>query len=373
MLKKISIAVIGLVIIVGGFLLNKLVLQRVTDAPGQVFSPNSNLEVDLEDAPPITTYVGNRQIIWAMAFLPDGKLMFTERNGGVSMVGPDGQITNIHNVAVYASGESGLHGVVIDPDFNDNHFIYLYYTYRGEGANTLNRVSRFVFEDNKLINEQVIVDGIPGASTHDGGRIKFGPDSFLYITTGDAQAPSSSQNKDSLAGKILRVTRDGQAAPGNPFNNLVYSYGHRNPQGIAWDNQGRLWATEHGPSTRDELNLIEAGSNYGWPDITGTNTRDGMRTPVIQSGSGTWAPAGAQYLDGSIYFTGLRGSALYQYDIKSDDMTTHLKNKLGRIRDVVLGPDDFFYIATSNRDGRGVPLADDDRILKINPLKLDEI
>jgi glucose/arabinose dehydrogenase len=185
--------------------------------------------------------------------------------------------------------------------------------------------------------------------------------------------PSLSQDKTSLAGKILRVTRDGEPAPGNPFGTRIYSYGHRNPQGIVWDDLGRLWATEHGPSARDELNLIEAGANYGWPETTGTDTRVGIRSPIIQSGQSTWAPAGAEYLDNSIFFAGLRGSALYEYDISANELTVHLEDNFGRIRDVVLGPDGFLYVATSNRDGRGIPTAEDDRILKINPLKLGEI
>lgn len=384
MSKIITLAIIVVVFLGGIFLVDKYRFRRITNIPQQIFEPIANTQEKgeqeeekekeaLETAPALTTYVSQRRVVWALDFLPDGRMIFTERAGAVNLVESGGQIKEVLKVAVHATSESGLHGVAVDPSFNDNRFVYLYYTYRSDGASTRNRVSRYILDDGALTDEKIIVDGIPGASTHDGGRLKFGPDSFLYITTGDAQEPSLSQDRSSLAGKILRVTREGEPAPGNPFGTRVYSYGHRNPQGITWDNQGRMWASEHGPSARDELNVIEAGANYGWPVITGTETRDGMRSPILQSGQSTWAPAGVAYFSGSIFFAGLRGSALYEYTIASGTLTTHLKDRLGRIRDVIVGPDGFLYVATSNRDGRGLPTAEDDRILKINPLKLGDL
>lgn len=374
MFKVIILLVIVVVFSGGLFFVEKYVFSRITDAPQQVFEQQDiNPPQNLENSPAITTYVSDRRIIWAMDFLPDGRMVFTEREGAVNVIEPNGQVTEILNVDVLATGESGLHGIAVDPDFEENGFVYVYYTYMGNGSNTQNRVSRFVFENETLNDEQIIVDDIPGASTHDGGRLKFGQDSFLYITTGDAQEPSSSQDRDSLAGKILRVTGDGEPAEGNPFGTRIYSFGHRNPQGLTWDLEGRLWSTEHGPSTLDELNLIESGANYGWPEITGSATATDMRSPIIQSEDGTWAPAGTAFYADSIFFAGLRGSALYEYNITSKELTTHLKDSLGRIRDVVVGPDGFLYVATSNRDGRGVPAGVDDRILRINPFKLGEI
>lgn len=373
-MSKTIILLVLIVIFSGGlFFIEKYFFSRMTDVPPQTFEEELASTADPESAEAITTYVSNRRIIWAMDFLPDGRLIFTQREGTVNVVEPNGQVKEVLSLTVLATGESGLHGIAVDPNFTENGLVYLYYTYQQDGVDTQNRVSRFVFENEALTGEEILVDTIPGASTHDGGRIKFGPDGFLYITTGDAQAPSSSQDTATLAGKILRTTRDGAPVTENPFGTLVYSYGHRNPQGITWDAEGRLWATEHGPSSRDELNLIESGANYGWPEITGTATQSDMRAPVIQSGQGTWAPAGAAHYNDSIFFAGLRGSALYEYDLTSKELKTHLKDSLGRIRDVILGPDGFLYVATSNRDGRGVPASVDDRILKINPLKLSEI
>ncbi len=374
MVKLTLFAFIILALSGGFFFAEKFFFSRVTDVPAQLFTEeNPDTLQTLENAPAITTYVSNQRIIWAMTFLPDGRMVFTQREGAVNIVEANGEVKEILSVTVHAAGESGLHGIAVDPNFTENNYIYLYYTYRGSGEDTLNRVSRYVFENEVLGNEQILVDGIPGASTHDGGRIKFGPDSFLYIATGDAQAPSSAQDKNSLAGKILRVTRDGEPAEGNPFGTQVYSYGHRNPQGLTWDDEGKLWATEHGPSTRDELNLIESGMNYGWPDITGDATSSDTRSPITQSGNSTWAPAGAAFFGDSIFFAGLRGSALYEYNRTDNQLTTHLQDSLGRIRDVVVGPDGFMYVATSNRDGRGVPTSVDDRIFRINPRKLGEI
>lgn len=265
-------------------------------------------------------------------------------------------------------GEGGLLGIALHPDFENNKYVYLYYTYSSTEDDTLNRVVRFQLRNSKLTSEQVIVDVIPGAVNHNGGRIKFGQDGYLYITTGDAQNPSFAQDKNSLAGKILRVTDEGKTAAGNPFDNLVYSYGHRNPQGLAWDNQGRLWATEHGPQALDELNLIEKGANYGWPVIQGDEKREGMVSPVIQSGPDvTWAPAGAAFLDGSIFFGGLRGEALFEYKIADKSLKKYFQGQFGRIRAVVLGPDGYLYITISNTDGRGEPSAGDDKLIKINP------
>lgn len=321
----------------------------------------------------ISVVADHLEIPWGMDFLPNGDILFTERPGRVRMIAdeklikePIAKIDEVKHI-----GEGGLLGITLHPNFEKNHFIYLYYTYDDNG-DTKNRISRFIFENNSLLNEKIILNDIPGSVFHNGGRIKFGPDKFLYITTGDAQRSSLAQDKESLAGKILRVNDDGYAAPENPFGNLVYSYGHRNPQGLAWDQNGQLWATEHGRSGLlsgyDEINKIEIGKNYGWPEIQGDKEKPGMKHPILQSGAiKTWAPSGAVFSDNSLFFSGLRGETIYEAVFLENKISLreHFTNKFGRLRDIELGPDGFLYIATSNKDGRGNPLPEDDRIIKI--------
>lgn len=314
---------------------------------------------------------------WAIAFLPDGKMIVTERKGSVRLIDKkDGLFQSPIFVFddVVEKGEGGLLGVAIDFDFKSNGYVYFYYTYKNSANNMFNKVVRMIFKDNRLFFDRTIVDGIEASDNHNGGRIKFGPDGYLYITTGDAQKPFLAQDKNSLSGKILRVDREGGPVPGNPFGSLVYSYGHRNPQGITWDENGTFWATEHGPSGletgNDEINKIESGKNYGWPEIRGTETKDGMVSPVLESGKGnTWAPSGIAYFDGKLYFGGLRGEALYKFSYVDGKpkLETLFKGEFGRIRDVVLGPDNMLYITTSNLDGRGRPREEDDKIIRINP------
>lgn len=314
---------------------------------------------------------------WAIAFLPNGDFLVTERAGRVRLVTngklkeePVGEVGEVREI-----GEGGLLGVAIHPEFSNNNFVYFYYTYSESSGETLNRISRTKFENGKLAVEEVILDKIPGASNHNGGRIKFGPDKYLYITTGDAGNPSLSQNKDSLAGKILRVTDLGMSVVGNPFQNLTYTFGHRNSQGIAWDENGELFATEHGPSGipggNDEINKIESGKNYGWPDIQGDETRAGMETPIKNSGKlSTWAPGGAAFYKDWLFFAGLRGQSLYRAKIRDgrvEELNEYFKGKYGRIREVVLGPDEALYITTSNNDGRGSPKEGDDKVLRVDP------
>lgn len=308
-------------------------------------------------------------------------MLVTERLGRVRLINSNGQLDPKPGAVfnqVKEIGEGGLLGITLHPNFSSNNFVYFYYTYSGSGDNTFNRVVKMIYKDNKFENEQIIVDRIPGASNHNGGRIKFGPDGNLYITTGDAQNPSQAQDTNSSAGKILRVTDEGKVVLGNPFGNLVYSYGHRNPQGLAWDSKGRLWATEHGRSGVlsgfDELNLIESGKNYGWPTIQGNEKRQGMETPKLNSdGSTTWAPSGAAFAGNSVFFSGLRGQALYEAVIQNSqvvELKEHLVGQYGRLREVVVGPDRMLYITTSNKDGRGNPGSTDDKIIRVNPQKL---
>lgn len=323
---------------------------------------------------PLTTVVfNNLDTPWSVIFLPDNKIVTTERNGKVKLDG--NLITTIDKSREI--GEGGLLGATIHPNFSDNHYIYFYYTYQGNDRETKNRVVKMKLENNSLIDEKIIVDSIPGAPNHNGGRIKFGPDNNLYITTGDAQEPSQAQEINKLGGKILRVNDDGKPISDNPFGNLVFSYGHRNPQGLAWDDKGQLYATEHGRSGivsgLDELNKIEKGKNYGWPTIEGDKTKTNMERAVINSGpTSTWAPGGLAFHKGSFYFGGLRGQALYKVTIVNGkpELTEYLKNEFGRIRDVVLGPDNMLYITTSNQDGRGSPKPEDDKVIKINPERL---
>jgi len=326
---------------------------------------------------PVMVVTDNLDTPWSIAFLPDKSMLVSQRNGIVFHISKDGNEEKVGEIpSVKEYGEGGLMGVAVHPNFSVNSYVYFYYTYSENGVNTLNRVVRMGYKNNRLENEQIVVDKIPGGIFHNGGRIKFGPDGFLYITTGDATNPSLSQNKDSLAGKILRVTDDGKPAPGNPFKTQVYSFGHRNPQGLAWDLDKHLWETEHGPSgtwpncCQDEINVIEAGKNYGWPENVGDNVKSGVEAAVLHSGREIWAPAGLDYLNGSLFFAGLRGEALYEYKIATKRLTAHFKNTFGRIRDVVVGPDNMIYITTSNLDGRGLPKRGDDKIIKINPGKL---
>lgn len=345
--------------------------QRETDLP----QANNFSSGPVGDYPLASLVADELEIPWSLDFLPDGDIIFTERPGRVRLIDaeegllPEPLLT-IDEVA--HNGEGGLLGITAHPDFEDNHFIYVYYTYREDGI-IYNKVVRYIEENRQLTDAQVIIDSIPGGRNHNGGRISFGPDGLLYITTGDAGESSLSQNLSSLAGKILRVTDEGDIPEDNPFQNSpVYTLGHRNPQGLAWDEQGRLWATEHGPSARDELNLIEAGSNYGWPEITGDDTASDMESPVIHSGSQTWAPSGAAYLNGSVFFAGLRGQSLYEVslgsgdDLDSVELQEHFNGDFGRLRDVVAGPDGNLYILTSNQDGRGLPVSGDDRIIRVN-------
>lgn len=324
---------------------------------------------------PVIVLATGLEIPWALDFLPDGNIIFTERPGRVRLYQmgqgllPD-PIYTVPNIS--AQGEGGLLGIAVHPDFENNHYIYLYYTVDQAGG-AINRVQRYKKNGNSLETDKVILDNIPAGNIHDGGRIKFGPDGYLYLGSGDAGNADAAQELKSLDGKILRITDDGGIPEDNPFpGSPVYSYGHRNPEGLAWDNLGRLWATEHGSSGTDELNLIEPGKNYGWPVIRGNDTREGMVTPVINSGSNTWAPSGAAFYEGRIFFTGLRGASLFEAVINGDEVTLrrHLEGEYGRLREVVVGPDGFFYITTSNRDGRGSPAANDDRILKIDPRSL---
>lgn len=312
----------------------------------------------------------NLKIPWEVAFLPDGEILVTERPGNLLKI-KNQAVIRIEGVE--HRGEGGLLGLAVHPDFAKNQWIYLYHTTQTTNG-LANVVERYKLENDRLTEKKVIIAGIAGAPNHDGGRIAFGPDGYLYITTGDAEKSNLAQDTKSLNGKILRITDDGGIPSDNPFGNAVYSYGHRNAQGLSWDSEKNLFVTEHGrsfpASGLDEINKIEKSQNYGWPVIQGDQQRAGMVTPLLNSGSDTWAPAGSAFYKGRIFFGGLRGEALYEYMIADNSLKTHLKNKYGRIRAVVLGPDSNLYITTSNTDGRGFAKEADDKLIRIDPSKL---
>ncbi|MDI3341672.1 MAG: PQQ-dependent sugar dehydrogenase [Sphaerobacter sp.] len=331
----------------------------------------------------VETFVAGLEIPWELRFLPDGRIFVTERRGRVRVI-ENGQLRPepVATIAEVAhAGEGGLLGMALDPDFANNHWLYLYYTY-ATGGGLANRVVRYTEAGNTLVDPVVILDGIPGAEIHDGGRIAFGPDGKLYITAGDASQEDLAQDLNSLAGKILRLNPDGSVPADNPFpGSPIYSYGHRNPEGLAWQpGTNTLYATEHGPAAHDEVNLIQPRANYGWPDMVGNEgPQNGYTPPVIESGDATWAPAGATFVQGgtfpqwtgSLLFASLRGEALWWLNIPAGGnpppLEAIISGDLGRLRNVVEGPDGYLYILTNNRDGRGDPAPDDDRILRIVP------
>jgi glucose/arabinose dehydrogenase len=328
----------------------------------------------------------NLVIPWSIDWTPDGMILFTERNGNLRII-QDGELTREPLLSLGVGGvEGGMLGVAVDPDYSENHFIYLYFT-QNEFLSTTNNLVRYQLTDGVLIENKVLLEGIPGGPFHDGGRIQFGPDGKLYVTTGEAGNPDLSQDLDSLGGKILRINSDGTIPDDNPWKSLpIYSIGHRNPQGIDWDDAGNLIATEHGPSGlrgvgHDEINLIIPGANYGWPDIIGDEKMKGMQNPLLHTGDDAWAPSGSEFYDGSKipnwtgkYFVAtLRGNHLHmvEFDLEDNSIISHEKlfqDEFGRIRDVQTGPDGFLYLLTSNQDGRGSPKINDDKILRIVPI-----
>lgn len=308
---------------------------------------------------------------WEIVFLPSGEMVVAERSGKLSVLGDNPREIKIPGVI--EAGEGGHLGVALHPNFGQNKYIYIYYT-TSKSEKIINRVIRFTFENATITNPQIIIDDIPGARNHNGGRIAFGPDKLLYITTGDAENENTAQDINSLAGKILRIKDDGSIPEDNPFNNAIYSYGHRNPQGLAWDDNGGLWSTEHGRSGfrtgLDELNYIQKGGNYGWPVIEGDEAKDGMIQPVVHSGPDTtWAPAGIAYMKGKLYFAGLRGQTLYEVSITSPGkigrVIKRFEKEYGRLRAVTTDRAGVLYVSTSNRDGRGNAGEDDDLIFKV--------
>lgn len=331
----------------------------------------------------VETVAAGLEAPWDLAFAPDGRIFVTERPGRLRVI-EGGQlrpepVATLPEVA--ARGEGGLLGLALAPDFAQSRALYLYHTY-SEGGALRNRVVRFTEEGNRLRDPRIILDGIPGATIHDGGRIAFGPDGKLYITTGDAAQPDLAQNRDSLGGKILRLNPDGSIPGDNPFpGSPVYSYGHRNPQGLAWQpGTNQLYVTEHGPSAQDEVNRIVPGGNYGWPAMRGNEgRRDGLTGPVIASGAGTtWAPSGATFVSagtfpqwrGDLLFAGLRSATLWRVDLADDGsarLHPLLADEYGRLRTVIEGPDGLLYVLTSSRDGRGSPGQGDDRLLRLAP------
>ncbi|MFJ1991227.1 PQQ-dependent sugar dehydrogenase [Streptomyces asiaticus] len=303
----------------------------------------------------IKTVSSGWSIPWGLGWLPDGSALITERDSfklyKLTQSGTRTQVGTVPNV-VTTGGEGGLMGLAVSPNWSSDHAIYLMHT-----ASDGNRIARMTYDGSSLGGYKAIVTGIKKNKYHNGGRLKFGPDGYLYATTGEAQTPDLAQDKNSLNGKILRMTTDGKPAPGNPFGTLVYSYGHRNPQGLTWDPQGRLWEAELGNSKYDELNLIESGKNYGWPVCEGECSTSGMTSPKRQWPTGDASPSGVTYADGALYMAALRGERLWRIPVDGTSAGTpkaYYTSSYGRLRTVETVPGkNALWLSTTNADNNG--------------------
>ena len=302
---------------------------------------------------------------WGIDLLPGGDALVTERDTRrILRVTPQGQVTAVGDVPeAEGNGEGGLLGIAVSPRFDTDSLVYVYFS-----TPTENRIERMAFDGRTLGPRQPLVTGIPSAMIHDGGALEFGPDGMLYAGTGDATNPALAQDPASPAGKVLRMTPDGGPAPGNPFpNSIVYSLGHRNIQGLAFDSDDRLWASEFGANTWDELNLIRPGGNYGWPQVEGRGGGQFVQ-PAAQWPVADASPSGIAIVDDVIYMAALRGQRLWRIPIAGDGVgepVASLQGEHGRLRGVEQAGDGSLWVTTSNRDGRGTAAPGDDRILRV--------
>ncbi|MFD7247155.1 PQQ-dependent sugar dehydrogenase [Streptomyces massasporeus] len=310
---------------------------------------------------------------WGLAPLPGGGLLVSSRDDGtIARVDEKtGKKTELGEVpGVSAAGEGGLLGIALSPDYASDHMVYAYFTSASD-----NRVVRMIYDEQKPAGEQLgapdtVYKGIPKGFIHNGGRIQFGPDKMLYVGTGESGDTGLSQDKDSVGGKILRLTPEGEPAPGNPFpDSPVYSYGHRNVQGLAWDGKQRLFASEFGQDTWDELNAIKPGDNYGWPEAEGRSGDKQFHNPIDQWTTAEASPSGIAHAEGSIWMAGLRGKRLWRIPLNGTEASAEpqafLEGEYGRLRTVVSAGGDRLWLVTSNTDGRGSPKDGDDRILEL--------
>lgn len=307
-----------------------------------------------------TVLLSGLDVPWSIAPLPDGRTLISERNTGDVHLLPAGGLraTVVGRLPIHReTGEGGLLGLAVPPDFTSSRVIYAYYT-----SDSDNRIAEVPFDGRRLGEPEVIFSGIPSGRFHNGGRIAFGPDGQLYVGTGEAGDRSLSQNLRSFGGKILRITRDGSPAPGNPFGGSpIWTLGHRNVQGLAWDSQGRMWASEFGASTWDELNLIRAGQNYGWPRVEGRGDDEDYVDPVTQWPTSEMSPSGiAVGPDDAVYLAALRGESVWRVPIAADGTagtpTRHLQGTYGRIRDIRLVDGRAWILTSNGRNDRLVSL-----------------
>lgn len=323
---------------------------------------------------------------WSIAFTSENRALITERNGVIREMVNDiiGKNQLIKFNDVKTSSEEGLMGLAVDPDYATNKYLYVCYAYNGSNG-LADKLVRLIDKETTIEVDKTLLDEIPAASNHAGCRVKFGPDGFLYVTTGDATDKNIAQEIKSLGGKILRLNKDGTPTSDSPFeNSFVYSYGHRNPQGIDWTEEGLLLESEHGPSGfdgppgGDEINLIRAGGNYGWPMVSHEKTNPKYQTP-LQVFTPAIAPGSLMVykadlipqFKGKVFIGGLKGEGLYVISFENNsykkvsDVSKIAEVNFGRIREVVQAPNGEIYFTTSNRDGRGTLRDADDRIYKI--------
>lgn len=312
-----------------------------------------------------STVASGLNVPWDIVFLESGDALVSQRDAGsIVRISTDGNVTNVGDVdgaSGRPGGEGGLLGLALAPD--DESTLFAFVT-----TDSDNRVVRLTLDGDSIGSQKPILSGIGIGARHHGGRLLFDGDGNLFVSTGDAGDGQLAQDKGSLNGKVLRITQDGKAAPGNPFDNHTWSYGHRNIEGLAYDAKGRLWATEFGDKTADELNLIERGANYGWPEVEGTSDNDDFVNPKVTWGTDECSPAGLAITRSTAFLGALQGECLFAVRLDSTDAgkpKAYFRGEHGRIRSVTTAPDGALWVTTSNTDGRGDVRKDDDRIFRV--------